>query len=368
MNLPPQPGAWPPRSGDHCGPVDGLNPGLLPGDQQPGYAGRPRTGGKAKWMLLAVATLAAVIVVSVTVTVVVLHSVASRAALNMASVGDHGAVRVITDEPTCGGWGTVAHQLGASEKNSGWHDRDKSLPASAWSAQLSAQYRAAGAAMREAAEQTVALARQTPHRVVRELFEQLIAYWRAYADRIPHYTPRDDLLLRVTYAAGNTVFAICDAISHGSAVTRGAVVTAPAPPTDTSAPSDDPANPQRFLPTSNPTCPDFKAAFAHFNAAAAAWHDTDEDLPASQWSPEQRALNDGIRPVMSALDDQLDRLGRRSGNPAMEDFAVLTAVYGRAYVGAIPTYVVADHYLYDVTAHGSSVITTGCNAARDQDH
>jgi len=38
----------------------------------------------------------------------------------------------------------------------------------------------------------VALAKRTPHRVMRELYEQFIAYSRAYADRIPTYTPPDD--------------------------------------------------------------------------------------------------------------------------------------------------------------------------------
>ncbi|CDO91343.1 hypothetical protein BN973_05750 [Mycobacterium triplex] len=307
------------------------------------------------------AAFAVAIAVSVMVTIVVVrHSSPPRPGL--ASARDSAPISVITEEPTCGGWSSVAHPLAASEKASGWHDRDKSIPASAWSAQLSAQYRAAGTAIREAADKTGMLARQTPHRVVRELYEQLIAYWRAYADRIPQYTSPDDLLLRVTYSAGNAIFAICDAIRHGAAALRGPLVTAAAPPTNASPHTDDPANPQRFLRASNSICADFTSVFAHFNDAAAAWHDTDEDIPASQWSPQQRALNDGIRPAMSAVDDELDRLGRRSGNPVMEDFAVLTAVYGRAYVEALPTYVVADHYLYDVTAQGTSLISTGCKA------
>lgn len=127
--------------------------------------------------------------------------------------------------------------------------------------------------------------------VVRELYEQLIAYWRAYVDRIPQYTSRDDLLLRVTYAAGNAIFAICDAVSHGAAALRGPLVTAAAPPTNAPQ-TDDPADPQRFLRESNSMCADFTSVFSHFNEAAAAWHDTDEDIPASQWSPQQRALND----------------------------------------------------------------------------
>ncbi len=51
--------------------------------------------------------------------------------------------------------------------------------------------------MRSAADQMVALAKLTPHRVMRELYEQFIAYSRAYADRIPTYTPPDDNLALV---------------------------------------------------------------------------------------------------------------------------------------------------------------------------
>lgn len=163
----------------------------------------------------------------------------------------------------------MPHPVAASEKASGWHDRDKSIPASAWRAQLSAQYRAAGTAIREAADKTVMLARQTPAPGGPELYEQLIAYWRAYVDRIPQYTSRDDLLLRVTYSAGNAIFASCDAIRHGAAALRGPLVTAAAPPTNAPQ-TDDPADPQRFLRASNSICADFTSVFAHFNDAAAA--------------------------------------------------------------------------------------------------
>ncbi len=42
--------------------------------------------------------------------------------------------------------------------------------------------------MRNAADQTVALAKLTPHRVMRELYQQFIAYARAYSDAIATYT------------------------------------------------------------------------------------------------------------------------------------------------------------------------------------
>ena len=59
--------------------------------------------------------------------------------------------------------------------------------------------------MREAADQTVALARLTPHRVMRELYEQAIAYWRAYADAIPTYESVDDHLAGVAVSTSSTI-------------------------------------------------------------------------------------------------------------------------------------------------------------------
>ncbi len=47
----------------------------------------------------------------------------------------------------------------------------------------------------------VNLAKQTPHRVVRELYEQYIAYGRAYVDSIPTYMPADDVLADVNVSS-----------------------------------------------------------------------------------------------------------------------------------------------------------------------
>ena len=58
--------------------------------------------------------------------------------------------------------------------------------------QARAQYIAAGQSMRGAAAQTVGLVKLTPHRVMRELYQQFIAYARAYAERMPKYTPADN--------------------------------------------------------------------------------------------------------------------------------------------------------------------------------
>lgn len=65
---------------------------------------------------------------------------------------------------------------------------------------------------------------------------------------------------------------------------------------------------------------------------------------------------------MSSFADKKEQLGRRSGNPTLEDFAVLSAEYNRAYVQALPTYVRADGYLNDTASYSSGVIATACEA------
>jgi hypothetical protein len=378
MSLPPQPGSWQPpqqaqgaRGEQPYGQPYGSPP---PGYQQPWYPppGPPRKGGGAKWVLLVVAALVAVVAVAVAVTVVVLHSNSggnskgsttstTGTASGIASANDNGPVTVITNDPSCAPWNPVETTLAATEQQNGWDKRDPSIPASAWSPEQRAQFQAVGTAMRNAADQLVALAKLTPHRVMRELYEQTIAYMRAYADRIPDYTPNDDPLARVEATASSAIGQICGAIAYDSAAARGPLIAAPAPPTQTSSPVD-PAKPQRFLTANNSICPDWKAAAADYDAASAEWQKTDPNTPASQWSPEQKALNDAVGPVMSSFADKKEQLGRRSGNPTLEDFAVLSAEYNRAYVQALPTYVRADGYLNDTASYSSGVIATACEA------
>lgn len=215
--------------------------------------------------------------------------------------------------------------------------------------------------MRHAADQLVAIAKLTPHRVMRELYEQTIAYLRAYADSIAGYTPNDNYLARVEAAASSAIGQICGAITYGSAATRGPLIAASAPPTQTSPPVD-PAKPQRFLSTGNSICSDWMAAASDYDAATAAWQKSDPNIPASQWSPEEKALNDAVGPVMSSFADKKEQLGRRSGNPTLEDFAVLSAQYNRAYIQGLPTYVRADGYLNDAASYSPGVIGAACKA------
>ena len=107
----------------------------------------------------------------------------------------------------------------------------------------------------------------------------------------------------------------------------------------------DPANdPQRFLTIPTRLCSDWIPLLDNFDADTAAWRAIDANIPATEWTPEQKAINDAVAPVMTTTP-RFERLGRHSDNPTLEDFAVLSAQYRRAFVKAIPTYTAADNYL-----------------------
>ena len=99
----------------------------------------------------------------------------------MASADDKGPANIITEDPSCAAW-TPINQTFVEIQKKGWDERDPSIPATDWTPEQRAQYDEVGRAMRAAADQTVPLAKLTPHRVMRELYEQFIAYARAYSD------------------------------------------------------------------------------------------------------------------------------------------------------------------------------------------
>src|ERR1700753_1516775 len=68
----------------------------------------------------------------------------------VASARDTGPVAVITDDPSCTAWAAINNQLANSGQGL-WNDRDRSVPASAGTPKLRAQFIAAGQSMRGAA-------------------------------------------------------------------------------------------------------------------------------------------------------------------------------------------------------------------------
>lgn len=338
-------------------------------------AAAPKQAKSLKWGLAAVVVLAVVALVLVAVVLVggspakgpLDGTAASRnaSASGIASADDTGPVSIIINDPSCVAWGSISSNLSSTLSMLGhgkWNEHDQSIPAAAWDDEQKKEYLVAGQVVRNAAAQTVGLVKLTPHRVMRELYEQFIAYARTFVEHIPTYTERDAALAGTAHSAASALAAICAAANNGSAATRAPLVEAQATPTKT-APPGNPTNPQRYLTGPNPVCADWKTTLDKFGADAAEWHGIDPSIPGTYWNPQQKAVNLAVGPIMISLANKIQQLGRRSNNPTLQDFAELSAQYRRAFVLALPTYDPSDNYLANAATFISTTVLGACASA-----
>lgn len=341
----------------------------------------PKSGGPWKWIAAASALVA---VIAVTAVVAVscdrnggnggasnnasgasggAKTGTSGAASDVASANDTGPVGIITEDPSCAAWTPITYTLSGAESN-GWLKRDPSIPASAWTPEIRSQYEAVGKAWRTVADQTVPLAKMTPHRVMRELYGQTVAYMRAYADSIATYTPKDDGLALAGGTAANVINAVCAAISSGAAAARASLVPAPPAPSSV-APVGDLSNPQRMFDTPDPVCSDLGSTLDQLlqNPVFKSWLNTDPKVPVSNWSPEQESLTAAVAPVMISTADALEKLAATSTNPIVQDFILLGVQYRRTYVQTFPTYQPNDQYIYSTGQRAPGVLVGACQYA-----
>lgn len=282
---------------------------------------------------------------------------------DFASARDEDPVSIITDEPTCPDWEPIATALNTGLRN-GWHERDASVPASEWTEQQRKQHLAAAEAMRAAAGKTAALAKATPHRVMRELYGQAIAYWYAYADSIDDYRPPADHLARAAINAAESVNAICAAIDFGAVGSR-APLTLPSPPPVPDVPLTDPGQAAKFIAGPSAFCDEWVAMVSGYAQATREWRERlDPNIPASYWSPEQKALSDNVSATMQQNADRTQLLGLLSGNLVAADFAVLASHYRRAFASALPTYSLPDTHLDNAALRLQALTNQACQAVR----
>lgn len=335
----------------------------------------PKQTNTLKWGLAAVVVLAVVALVLVGVVLwggdpgkdaLADGAASSRsaAASGIASAGDTGPVAVIIDDPSCTAWTSIstnlANTLGLLGRGK-WNERDQSIPAAQWNDEQKKEYLAAGQVVRSAAAQTVGLVKLTPHRVMRELYEQFIAYARAFVEHIPNYTARDAALSGTAHSAASALAAICAATANGAAAARGPLVDTQSAPTKVTPPGN-PTNPQRYLTAPNTVCPDWRAALDKFGADTTEWREIDPSIAATYWNPQQKAVNQSVGPVMISTANKLQQLGRHANNPVLQDFADLSATYARAFVLALPTYDPSDNSLANAATFTATTVLGGCAA------
>ena len=366
---PPPPG--PPNQGPPYG-APGYNqqqppPGWQQGNwpQQPGPP--PPKGNNLKWLLIGVAVL---LIIGITVGLTLIATStsgdggttasSSKAPSDFASANDTGPVQVITSEPTCNSFVGINNNLADIQAN-GWGAQRNTLgPVQEWTNEQREQVAAVATATRNAADQIAPLAKETPHRVVRELYQQFIAYGRAYADKVPNYLPDDNGLASANVNASSALVGICNAITYGSA-SRSVALDPMAPPINhldlTSA-----ADSQRFIITGGPACTSFQQLSDKFNNDTADWQRLDSAVAAEQWTSEQRTIQLAALPFLSSWANDMERAGRESGNAVLEDFSATAAVYLRAYVAVGDKYDGTDSWLSYVSVKLNQVILGACRA------
>ncbi|WP_286274995.1 hypothetical protein [Mycobacterium antarcticum] len=378
MSMPPQ-GGWPPpnqpgpppNQGQPFGPQYNPQqppPGWQQGAWSPQPTPPPQKGGSLKWLLVAVAVL---LVIGITVGATLLFTrdnggggtttSTSGAPSDIASANDTGPVTIITDEPTCDAFVGINNSL-ADIQGNGWGAQRNALgPVAEWTPDQRTEVEAVANATRNAADQMIRLVRQTPHRVVRELYQQFIAFGRAYADNVANYTPSDNGLASANVNASSALVGICNAITYGSAGRSLAVD--PASPPLNPAEVSDPGNPTRFITANEQACSSFQQLSDKFNEDTAEWQQLDSDISAAQWTPQQRSLQRAAMPFLSSWASDMEQVGRSSQNPVLEDFSATAAVYLRAYVAVGDNYTSADSWLSYVSVKLNQLVLGACRAA-----
>ena len=382
MTLPPPQGPYgsqpagggpqwggPPPQGPVPQPPYG-QPGA-PWAQQPQWGTPPpNKGGKGKWILVGLA-LVAIIAVSIVGTVLVLRpdaggngqqSNTANGGSEFASANDTGPANIITEEPTCAAWVKISQDMDIAVPE--WNNQDYSVPATEWTSEQRTVFEHKGAALTTAIQKIANLARQTPHRVMRELYGQYSAYSQAVIDAIPVYAAADNFKVAASNRFSATLSRVCDAITFRVAEESAPLVAVPSPPSSASSfESDGSHGTERFLIGPNNVCDEWITLAERYNDDTEAWRALDSKVPASEWAPERKVVMDAVGPVMTAYADDMERLGRQSGNSVWEDFAVFAAQYRRAYVQAIPTYAPAYSNMSAVSSFLSNAIYWACKAA-----
>lgn len=350
MTMPPS-GQWPPVP---QGPPQYWGPTPPPS----------KRGGKMKWVLGGLGILL-LVVITVAATLLLSDRSPGGADMVQSTTGSPaeptGAlVSVITTEQTCSDWIPINNALASAEKN-GWDHRNPDIPATAWTTETRSQFEAVASAFRSAAGQSEELVEKSANLVFRLLYGQFANYARAYADKIPMYQAKDEHLARVTASISLALTSICDSIASGSAQARAGLTES----NDLVLPDTGQGgnSAELFMTQYDQSCAPLDTTLTAFASETAAWQAIDPSLSSSQWSPEQKALNDAVVPGLKSFADTLGSLGDRTSNEIVRTFLQFSAKYRNTFAAAIPTYTPADNYLNEAATGFSSAVNQACMAA-----
>ncbi len=256
-------------------------------------------------------------------------------------------------DPVCDDWGPAIVELTSREKK--WLTLNRDIPAAKWTPEHREIFVSVGEAMTAAADKFEAMLPKTRSVVLQELIAQTIVYMRAYVERIPEYVESDRFINGVAFNFGNAVTKMCDAgtllrVPGGTEKTTRSSVPEPAGLTPFMANGKDPA------------CAKLLEVIDRQNTYLSGWAATDPMIPAEQWTPDQRALNNAAREVILRDVNVVRALADVAESAIMADLLATRADYMQAFADSIPTYAADDGNLWATVAYIGGGLGAACKA------
>ncbi|WP_269892445.1 hypothetical protein [Mycobacterium hippophais] len=275
-----------------------------------------------------------------------------------ASADDTGPVNIITEDPTCAPWGRVSREYSASIESADWKNRAKDLPATAWTPEQRLVFDSASKSMEKAAGESLRFARDTPSRLMRQLYQQFNAYSSNYITKLSNYQPADEAVVAVANTLVSVLSSVCSAIQYEAASAIASLVEGISPTIDNTVPTDVP--PVMSLKAGDGECSELGNIVDAYNQGTADWQRVDPSVPVREWSTENRLIYESAEPIMVEAATRFQAVGMQSDSAVVQDLAFMTAQYIRAYVASLPSYSSADNYLIRVGNFLGGTLEAAC--------
>jgi len=257
-------------------------------------------------------------------------------------------------DPVCDDWAKSFDVFSESLKQ--WQSLNKGIPAAKWTPEQRAIFIETGEAMARSSEQFESILPKARNVVLQELIAQAVVHLRAYVEKIPTYVDEDALTSGVAINFSNAVTYMCSAVPL-------------APATDRAGPNwsstvNNPSGLVDFMEGPDPVCGDFLAVSEKQNTALKGWAETDPTVPAEQWTPKEKKLNEAVSTVLNQYLPEFRRLAEGAEGRIVGDLLATQASYTQAYADAIPTYTPEDDQLWKATIALAGGIGAACEAAK----
>ena len=276
----------------------------------------------------------------------------------MASADDTGPLTILTDEPVCTDYQNTLADVSTAQRQ-GWADRNPDIPATQWTTTQHTMYEQMADALNTAADHYTLLAHRTPHRIIAELLAISIGSTRAYTNALPHYTATDNKLIRPSNNADHVLTNLCNTITTGSATNRAPLAPPMADPAIRPTPID-PDHPRTLMAKPDPICTNLHAVIDQYHTPLADWRAIETDIPATDWTPQQRDLNNTAAPLLHDQARQYLQLAGHTPDPLIADLLTLAGLYQHLYARTLGTYTPDDRHLYATAVYAIRTVANAC--------